>query len=103
MPFPLYPRGKNPWYSLCRRLGGPQSGSGCCGEDKNLALLGIEPGPSRIQEYFKVIEMLNLKTSRQINLMKSSQTTRHVNIELKTDVSEISSVFVIRVDPGGYL
>jgi hypothetical protein len=28
MPWPLYPRGKSPWYPLDRRLGGLQSQSG---------------------------------------------------------------------------
>jgi hypothetical protein len=35
-----------PQYPLDRRLGGPQIRSGSCREEKNLALLGIEPGPS---------------------------------------------------------
>jgi hypothetical protein len=30
----LYPQGKIPWYPLDRRLGGPQSCSGCGGEEK---------------------------------------------------------------------
>jgi hypothetical protein len=34
MPRPLYNRGKNPWYPLDMRLGGPQSWSGRGGEDK---------------------------------------------------------------------
>jgi hypothetical protein len=34
-PQPLYPQGNSPWYSLDRRLGGPQSHSGCGGEEKN--------------------------------------------------------------------
>jgi hypothetical protein len=35
---------KSPWYPLDRRLGGPQSRSGRCGEEKNLLPLpGIEP------------------------------------------------------------
>jgi len=35
-PRPFYPQGKSPWYSLHRRLGGPQSHSGGGGEkDKN--------------------------------------------------------------------
>jgi hypothetical protein len=34
-PRPLYSQGKGPWYSLDRRLGGPQSHSGCGGEEKN--------------------------------------------------------------------
>jgi hypothetical protein len=34
-PRPLYPQGKNPWYPLDRRLGGPQSWSGRGGEEKN--------------------------------------------------------------------
>jgi hypothetical protein len=33
-----------PWYSLDRRPGGLQSRSGRCGEEKNLAMPGIEPG-----------------------------------------------------------
>jgi hypothetical protein len=36
MPWPLHPQGKNPWYPLDRRLGGPQSQSGGSGEEKNL-------------------------------------------------------------------
>jgi len=35
MPRPLYPQGKSTWYSLTRRLAGPQSCSGCGGEEKN--------------------------------------------------------------------
>jgi hypothetical protein len=33
---------KEPWHSLDRRLSGPQSRSGCCGEVKNPALSGFE-------------------------------------------------------------
>jgi hypothetical protein len=33
-PRALYPQGKSPWYPLDRRLGGPQSWSGCEGEEK---------------------------------------------------------------------
>jgi hypothetical protein len=41
---PLYSQGKSPWYPLDRRLGGPQSRSGCCGEEKNSQPPpGIEP------------------------------------------------------------
>jgi hypothetical protein len=39
-PLPLYPRGKNPWYSLDRRLGGPQSRPGSYGEVKILGPTG---------------------------------------------------------------
>jgi hypothetical protein len=40
------PRGKNTRYPLDRRLSGPLSRSGRCGEEKNLLLLlGIEPRP----------------------------------------------------------
>jgi hypothetical protein len=35
-----------PGYFTPRWLGEPQSLSGLCGEEKNLALPGIEPGPS---------------------------------------------------------
>jgi hypothetical protein len=33
-PQPLYSQGKSPWYTLGRRLGGPQSRSGRGGEEK---------------------------------------------------------------------
>jgi hypothetical protein len=39
----LYPR-----YLLDRRLGGPQNQSGRCGEEENLALLGLD-NPSAVQ------------------------------------------------------
>jgi hypothetical protein len=43
-PWLLYPQGKNPWYPLDRKLGGPQSCSGHGGEEKNSQpLLGIKP------------------------------------------------------------
>jgi hypothetical protein len=44
MPRLLQPQGKSPWYPLDRRLGGPQSQSVCCGEEKNSQPTpGLEP------------------------------------------------------------
>jgi hypothetical protein len=50
-----FPQGNRPWYSLDRRLGGPQSQSGSCGEDKSLApagnqTLAIQPVACRYAE-----------------------------------------------------
>jgi hypothetical protein len=45
-PLQLYPWRRSLWYPLDRRQGGPQSWSGHCGEEKNLALPGTEPWPS---------------------------------------------------------
>jgi hypothetical protein len=43
---PLYLQGKSPRHLLARRLGGPQSQSGCCAVKKNPLLLPrIEPQP----------------------------------------------------------
>jgi len=43
-PRPLYPQGKDTWYPLDRRLGGPQSRSERGGEEKNSQTPpGIEP------------------------------------------------------------
>jgi hypothetical protein len=40
----LHPQGKSPWYPLDRRLGGPQSWSGCSGEEINFhRVLGLDP------------------------------------------------------------
>jgi hypothetical protein len=44
-PWPLYPRGMIPRYSLDRRLGGPQGRSGRRGEKKSLTLPGLEIRP----------------------------------------------------------
>jgi len=35
MPRPLYLQRKSPWYPLDRRIGGPYSHSGHCGEERN--------------------------------------------------------------------
>jgi hypothetical protein len=35
-PLQIYPRGNSPQYPLDRRVGGFQSRSGLCGEDKNV-------------------------------------------------------------------
>jgi hypothetical protein len=44
MPWLFYTWGKRPWYPLSRRLGWPQTQSGCCGERKDLLpLVGIKP------------------------------------------------------------
>jgi hypothetical protein len=41
-PWPIYPRGKRPWYPLGRRLGGLRSQSGRC-EKKNLSAVNWTP------------------------------------------------------------
>jgi hypothetical protein len=42
----VLPQEKSPLYPLDRRLGGPQSRLSSCGDEKNLTLPEIEPGPS---------------------------------------------------------
>jgi hypothetical protein len=44
-PLPLYLRGRRSRYLFDMRLGGLQGRSGPCGEQKNLALPRIKPGP----------------------------------------------------------
>jgi len=39
MPWLLYSQERSPHYPLDRRLGGPQSQSGCSGEEKNIGEL----------------------------------------------------------------
>jgi hypothetical protein len=50
-------------YPLNRRLGGPKCQSGRCGEDKNLAKPGIEPGPS-IPYPFAIVNHVWMKQNR---------------------------------------
>jgi hypothetical protein len=43
-PWPLYGKGKNPWYSLNRKLGGPQGWSREFGEEK-ISYLAVNETP----------------------------------------------------------
>jgi hypothetical protein len=54
---------KNPQCSFDSRLGGPQSRSGRCGEDKNPAMPGLEPQPIKKQyQYLDPKFQLNRNT-----------------------------------------
>jgi len=68
----LYPQGKSPWYPLDRRLGGPQSQSGCSGEEKNSQPL-LELKPSIIQPiaqcYISEISQLLIQTEAKYILI----------------------------------
>jgi hypothetical protein len=60
----LYPQGKSPWYPLDRRPGGPQSWSGCGGEEKNL-----------FQNYY-FIKTYNINEVRYIGLQCSGDKNK---------------------------
>jgi hypothetical protein len=66
---PLLPyyRRKIRWYSLDKRLVGPQSRSGRCGEEKNLAFQRNETGPTNSQP-------VNIRTKLS-RLLRKTQTT----------------------------
>jgi len=49
MSWPLYSQEKSPWYPLDRRLGGPQSPSGCGGEEKKSLFCSCRESTSVIQ------------------------------------------------------
>jgi hypothetical protein len=77
-PLPLYPRKKSPRYPLDRRLGGLQSRSGRCGEEKNLALQGIEPEPSspslyRLSYDLVEIEKQDMNPQSEENIFNSKE------------------------------
>jgi hypothetical protein len=66
MPQLLYPQGKGTWYPLDRRLGGPQSQSGCSGEEKNSQPLPRLKPPiiqSTAQHYTTELSWLLSRTS----------------------------------------
>jgi hypothetical protein len=46
MALPLYLLRKSPRHPVDRRLGGPHNQFVHCAEEKNLSMLGIEPGPT---------------------------------------------------------
>jgi hypothetical protein len=74
---PLYPRGYRPRYPLDRRLGGPQSQSGLCGEEKNLTLPGIEPGRSS-PSLFRLSYVVRSDISFLTLLLLHARAERHV-------------------------
>jgi hypothetical protein len=55
-PWPLYHQGNRLQYPFEMKLGGPQSRSGRCGENKNVVLSGIEPGPARSTELSQLFQ-----------------------------------------------
>jgi hypothetical protein len=58
-PLPLYPQGKTSRHPLHRRLGGPKSRSGRCGEEINyLPTAGIELRSSSPSLIFQIIQVL---------------------------------------------
>jgi hypothetical protein len=71
-PRPLYLQGKNPWYSLNRRLGGFQSQSGHGGEEKNSQPLpGLEPPIIQLvaQRYTAELSLLLIKVDSSPKLI----------------------------------
>jgi hypothetical protein len=62
----FYPQGNGPWYSLGKRLGGTQIGSGCGGEEKNSQTLpGLEP-PIIQHVFFLILLTLILKVNLKL-------------------------------------
>jgi hypothetical protein len=62
---PLYSQGKNPRYKLDRRLAGPQSRSGCGGEEKNSQ---PPPGIEIYLIYFPLHQLLRIGSSALFRL-----------------------------------
>jgi hypothetical protein len=75
----LYPRGSRPRYPLARRLGGPQSRSGRRGEEKNLALPGIETRAVQ-----PVAIPTELVTSQNLLYLKTCSRNRSLKFYLKS-------------------
>jgi hypothetical protein len=56
----FHPGGRAPGNHGIRRLGGPQSRSGRCGEEKNHVLLGIEPSPSLFRLSYRDVPFIDI-------------------------------------------
>jgi hypothetical protein len=100
-PRTLYPQGKNPWYPLDRRLGGPQSRSGRGGEKNSQPLPALEPPIfqpvaqryttelSRLLVYYQILTFAVCKvTCLLINHIRVYET---MWLRLHTEVSEYVS------------
>jgi hypothetical protein len=93
-PRPLYPQGKSPRYPLDRRVGGPQSRSGCGGEENNSQPLpGLEPPdhPAHSPALYHLNTIRNFKS-------RSSGLWRRVVLLYDTKVSEAlpASIFTVK-------
>jgi hypothetical protein len=102
---PLYPQGKIPHYPLNRRLGGPQSRSGHCWEERYLLpLLGIEPQPSNLKpvtiltEPFPVGKLQNntTTTSFPFSCYFLSITVDAVSLNNTKTHQEVMSIMALR-------
>jgi hypothetical protein len=71
---PLYSRGNHTWYPLIRRLGGPQSRSGRCGEEKNFV-----PAENRTPARSESLYRLRLCTVLFIILLIRRLLNEHVS------------------------
>jgi hypothetical protein len=86
------PQGKSPWYPLDRRLGCPQSRSGCGGEERNSQpLQGLEPPIIQLVAQRYTIELsLLLSKTRALN----NHTHAFYNcIQIHTHSPETINVF----------
>jgi hypothetical protein len=75
-PRPFYPREKSPRYPLETRLGGPQSRSGRCGEEKNLASAGnrtpaVQPVPI-LTELSRLLHTKEIEDNRKLFMLEFS-------------------------------
>jgi hypothetical protein len=90
-PWPLYPQGKSSRYSLNRTLGGPQSQSGCCGEEKNvLPLSGTEPWASSSQSVVIATELSRFLAT----LLEPLKRGRHGYCRKQPQLSEGDTVHI---------
>jgi hypothetical protein len=62
------PQGKIPWYPLDRKLGGPQSRSGRCGEEKNSQPL---TGPE-----LPIIQLVAQRYTTELSQLQLQETSR---------------------------
>jgi hypothetical protein len=69
-PLPLYLRRKSPQYPLNRRLGGPQSRSGQCGEEKILDTTGTLPQLLSCPAHSQSLYRLSCPSSSSLSVQK---------------------------------
>jgi hypothetical protein len=75
-PRPLYPQGKSPWYTLDRRLGGPESRSGRGGEEKNFQPLRLVKVRLKIPSW--ILRARSLRSVKIVLVSPSSFWSSHV-------------------------
>jgi hypothetical protein len=99
-PSPFTPQGKNPWYPLDGRLGGPQSQSGRDGEGKNTQPLpGLEPPIIQPVAQRYTTELSRLHKDMILRKIMESKAEEVTGVWRKLHIKKLRNVYPTVIKP----